>query len=158
MIRLTWLFICRFRNGCQSLAKSTIEGLNITFRLKSHSPPYTVPEDGISELLSHTFPEPLYLLSAQPFHRFGVNILAWPLFSCELTPERYLKLNLLILKFFGLIVLFEHFSDQLILFDTFLLLGVLVKEVLEELEHLLALQVVHFPFFNLRLFLFDNHL
>jgi hypothetical protein len=111
MARIARLFICRLRNGCQPLIKSTIEALDISFGLKSHPPPYAIPEDRISELLSHTFPEPLYLLGAQPLCRFGVYILAWPLFTCELTPQRYVHLNLLILKFFGLIVLFEHVSD-----------------------------------------------
>jgi hypothetical protein len=111
MARIARLFICRLRNGCQPLTKSTIEALDISFGLKSHPPPYAIPEDRFSELLSHTLPEPLYLLGAQPVCRFGVNILAWPLFTCELTPERYLHFNLLILKFFGLIVLFEHVSD-----------------------------------------------
>jgi hypothetical protein len=84
-----------------------------------------------------------------------VDILAWPLFTSELTPERYVHLDLLILYLLSLVVLLEHISDQLSLFDALLLLGVLVKEILEELEHLLALQVVQF---HLRLLFFDGPL
>ena len=94
-------------------------------------------------------------MGAQPLYRFGVDILAWPLFTSELTPEGYVYLDLLVLNLLSLVVLLEHVSDQLSLFDALLLLGVLVKEVLEELEHLLPLQVVQF---HLRLLFFDDPL